>query len=254
MITRKGIAVCLITACLLATGCAESTDEEKGDIHEMAKNVEAWDIWLVEIDSSGAQVVLGDIGNVTNRPGYDNQPQFLPTGDGFLYSSIRDEYQSDIWYYDLASGMHSQITSTSEHEFSPMPMPSGNGFSTVRVEEDGTQRLWHFSMDGSSSQVLLPDVVDVGYYSWVVANRVAMVIYSEENASLQVGWVNHDESHEVAADIGRSFSRSPVADEFVITRMPSKYNDFEDEEQWKAAMEKRDWRLEIIRMEIGEWK
>src|SRR5258708_16942898 len=47
------------------------------------------------------RVSVGVPVNVTARPGYDNQPFFLPNGRAFLYTSIREDSQADIYRYDI---------------------------------------------------------------------------------------------------------------------------------------------------------
>ena len=40
--------------------------------------------------------------NISNSPGYDNQPSFLPDSSAVLFSSNRDGKQTDIYRYDIA--------------------------------------------------------------------------------------------------------------------------------------------------------
>ena len=63
------------------------------------------DIWLLDVKSIGDSIVLSNPSNITNRVGYDNQPTFSPKGDYILYTSIRDEKQSDIFKYDLKTNL-----------------------------------------------------------------------------------------------------------------------------------------------------
>src|SRR5207302_845078 len=65
--------------------------------------------------------------NITNRPGYDNQPAF--DGSAILYTSIRDG-QADIWRFE--DGRHTQVTSTPESEYSAALSPDGSSISVVR--------------------------------------------------------------------------------------------------------------------------
>ena len=97
---------------------------------------------------------------MTNRAGYDSQPYFLPDSSGFLFASIGDDGQADVYSYDLSSGAVARLTDTPESEFSPTPMTDG-GFSTVRVEMDQAQRLWAFDNDGEA-RLLLPGALGVG--------------------------------------------------------------------------------------------
>ncbi|HEX9653367.1 MAG TPA: hypothetical protein VGA99_06630, partial [bacterium] len=94
-----------------------------------AQTPPASDIFLVNLDSSGTPV------NLTNRPGYDNQPFFVDDNI-LLYTSIREDNQADIYRFDLQTDSGTRLTATSESEYSPMTMPGSEFFSVVRVEAD----------------------------------------------------------------------------------------------------------------------
>ena len=161
------------------------------------------DIFLVDLDLASSPPALGAARNLTNRPGYDNQPHFEPEGDGLLYTSQRGE-QTDIFRVDLSSGEYTQITATPESEYSPKVVwPANEDMSVVRVESDGTQRLWAFRRDGTSPRLLLPDVAPVGYHSWNRYGSLILFILGEP-PTLQLADPYTDTTTTVAQDIGRS--------------------------------------------------
>ena len=120
----------------------------------------ATDIFLapLSITSTDGRPVIGKPVNVTNRPGYDNQPAFTPDSKGVLFTSIHEDGggQSDIYRYDLGTKAITRVTSTPESEYSATIMPGGQRFSVIRVERDSAQRLWSFAMDGSDPQQHVP--------------------------------------------------------------------------------------------------
>ena len=61
----------------------------------------ATDIYVADLRTVGRKLTVATPVNVTKRPGYDNQPFFLPSGHAFLYTSIREDGQADIYRYDL---------------------------------------------------------------------------------------------------------------------------------------------------------
>src|ERR671914_787333 len=132
------------------------------------------DIWLARLDASGA---ISQPVNITNRPGYDNQPAFTPDGKVLLFTR-RDGEQTDIWAYDLTtrSSELSRITNTPESEYSPTVTPDGTGISVIRVEADGAQRLWRFTRDGQSPTLVLTNVKPVGYHAWGPDGQLALFI------------------------------------------------------------------------------
>ena len=87
------------------------------------------EIFLFDYDVSGDDALSGGK-NVTSRPGYDNQPYFTKNSETFLYSRD-DGTQTDIWEYDIADGMHRQVTDNDKSEFSPTPSPDNSKISTV---------------------------------------------------------------------------------------------------------------------------
>lgn len=134
------------------------------------------DIYLVSLSRTNGTITVGQPRNVTNRPGYDNQPSFIPNGQAILFTVMKEDGRTDIYRYDIPSGRTVQITNTSESEYSPGVMPGGRGFSVVRVEMDSVQRLWQFNLDGTNPKLLLRDVKPVGYYAWGNANTLGLFI------------------------------------------------------------------------------
>jgi hypothetical protein len=166
------------------------------------------DIWLAELrEVEGGMITVGEPRNLTRRPGYDNQPHFLP--DGSLLYTRQDGAGTDIWRWDPAGDALAPLTRTDpESEYSPTPLPGGGGFSVVRVEADSTQRLWRFDPEGGNPTVLLADVAPVGYHAWVSPDTVALFVLGDP-ATLQLASVRSGLSHVLAEDIGRSLQPVP---------------------------------------------
>jgi len=164
------------------------------------------DIFLFPIKQG--KVMVADMRNITQRKGYDNQPQFLTGSKQLYYTSIGDDGQADIFLYDIESSKAKQITHTSESEFSPTQTPDGKFFSTVRVEKDGTQRLWKFPVDGGEPVLVLQNIKLVGYHAWIDSNTVALYILGEPS-TLQIAEIDTGKSTVVASNIGRSIHKIP---------------------------------------------
>jgi len=176
----------------------------------MLQGPPATDIYLTELRVSHGRASVGAPVNVTGRPGYDNQPMFLPDGRAFLYTSIREDSQADIYRYDIARGTSSRVTATRESEYSPSPLPDGTGFSVVRVEADSTQRLWAFDLDGSRPRLVLDSIKPVGYHAWADAHTLVLFVLGSP-ATLQIADAASPSARGevIARDIGRSLQRVP---------------------------------------------
>ena len=74
------------------------------------------EIFLAPLTVSGQHIAVGQPVNISNSPGYDNQPSFTPDGQGLLFTSARGGAQTDIYRYDLASKQVTQVTNTPESE------------------------------------------------------------------------------------------------------------------------------------------
>jgi len=168
------------------------------------------DIWLATLThGDGGALGIQDAANVTQRPGYDNQPYFLPDGSAFLYTVIDEAGQADIWRYDLATSTAHQVTHTApESEYSPTPTPWMGGFSVVRVEADSTQRLWHFDEDGTSPTLLIADIQPVGYHAWSDTATVVLYVLGDP-PTLEVARLGTPGGTLAARDVGRSLQRIP---------------------------------------------
>jgi len=205
----------LLLAAVLVTGCGRGTPPPATDAGASASATSRTalpetDVWLADLArGSDGTLTLGVPVDVTPRPGYDNQPSFLPDGSGFWYTAADSSGQTDIRLYDLESGTSRPVTSTTpESEYSATYLGMGGGFSVVRVEADSTQHLWRFDMDGSHPSVLLPDVAPVGYQAWADDHTVVMYVLGDP-ATLRIGDVSTGATRVAATDIGSSIQRIP---------------------------------------------
>lgn len=222
------LMLCLATACR-SEGDPPEIDPEAGaepaDTGAAAGTTDAaattgTDIWIAElVADEGGMWRLGELSNVTDRPGYDNQPYFLD--DGTVLFTRQEGESTDIWRWNPASDDVDPVTRTNpESEYSPTPLPGGSGFSAVRVEADSTQRLWRFDNDGEAAGALLPDIAPVGYHAWVSPDTVALFVLGEP-ATLQLASVATGEAQTLAQDIGRSLQPVPERHAFsYVQRRP----------------------------------
>jgi Tol biopolymer transport system component len=153
---------------------------------------------------------VGPPKNISNNPGYDNQPSFLPDGSGLLFTSNRDGKQTDIYRYDFAAGI-TQVTRTAESEYSPIVTPDRKTFSVIRVEADGSQRLWRFNLDGTNPRLVLENVKPVGYHVWIDETRLALFVLGSQGQpnTLQLADANTGQSQIIESGIGRSLLLRP---------------------------------------------
>lgn len=212
----------------LLTGCATESglhtdagseqhqDADQGQLQpddpqqEIAANVPDTDIFVFRIDPQSSELVMAFDANVTNRAGYDNQPSYLPGTNDFVFSSIQDGVQSDVYEYQESTRSIVQRTETPLSEYSPTPLPDG-GFSSVVVEGDGTQRLWRFTPLGRALAPIRADVTGVGYHAWLPKEQLALFIVDEPLMHLDIVGVSDDSAYTLAVNPGRSLHARPGA-------------------------------------------
>lgn len=187
------------------------------DARPAAAQAPGTDIFLVPLNRSLAGLVAGPARNVTNRPGYDNQPFFAPDGRRLFFTSIREGAQADIYSLDLASLAITRFTSTPESEYSPTVMPGGRELAVIRVELDSTQRLWAFPLAGGAPRLLLADVKPVGYQAWIDSTTVGLFVLGTP-PSLQVADLATGRARRLLDGIGRSLTATPGTRRLTVTR------------------------------------
>jgi len=168
----------------------------------------ASDIYLVQLQTKGGELKLGQPNKITDWNGYNNQPFFLPDNKSIFYTSIRADKQADIYRYNLEQQANERLTFDPESEFSPTLTPDGKFFSVIRVEADNTQRLWKFPLDKVSPVLVLKDIKPVGYHCWIDQNTVALFILGQPN-TLQIVDVNTGKAEVLAQNIGRTLRLIP---------------------------------------------
>lgn len=169
----------------------------------------ATDLFLVQLHEAGGRLTADSAVRLTDRAGYDNQPQFLTDGRTLLYTSIDATGQADIRSIDLRTRRSADVTRTApESEYSAALMPGGGRISVIRVEADSTQRLWSFALNGSDPRLLLERIAPVGYQAWIDGARIALFVLGDP-ATLQIADVRNGEARRVASNIGRSLNHVP---------------------------------------------
>jgi WD40 repeat protein len=171
----------------------------------------ATEVYIAGLMIDAGPLTGGTPTNISNNPGYDNQPSFLPDGSGVLFTSNRDGKQTDIYRYDFASSALTQLTRTVESEYSPLVTPDRRSFSVIRVEADGAQRLWRFDLDGSNPGVVLENVKPVGYHAWIDKTHLALFVLGGQGqpSTLQIADLATGTSEVVDKGIGRSLQIRP---------------------------------------------
>lgn len=166
------------------------------------------DIFLVPLWWEGGSVICGAAENLTQNPGYDNQPAF--TADGaLLYASTRDG-QTDIARLDLASRELLWLSDTpGGGEYSPLPIPGRDAVSAIRLDTTGLQRLYEYQ-DGES-RLILADL-RVGYQVWAGPGLLVCSVLVDGRMDLVLARPESGSVSTLGQRVGRSLQNIPGMD------------------------------------------
>src|SRR5229473_1532532 len=209
---KKSIASIAYVAGLILSSWVVATAQTPSPAPTPAATPPASDIFIIDVTNHNGQLKFRQPKKITDVVGYNNQPFFLPDGQGILYTSIRDK-QADIYHYDIHSGATAQVTKTPESEYSPTLMPDGKSISVVRVEADGTQRLWKFPPIIGEPSLILEKTKPVGYHLWIDDHTLALFILGKPN-TLQLVDTRTGKAETIAENPGRILRRIPHQDKF----------------------------------------
>jgi dipeptidyl aminopeptidase/acylaminoacyl peptidase len=165
------------------------------------------EIWLFDIETRNDSILILNGQNITQADGYDSQPFFSADNHLLYYTSARKSKQTDIYTYDLLSGITTRFTNTPVSEYSPMITPDGQFLSVVMVEKDSTQRVWKYPLAGGEAQLVLPNIDSVGYYRWINSDSLALVLISDP-LSLVTTHSTTQKIRLLTYDIGRTMQLS----------------------------------------------
>jgi hypothetical protein len=166
--------------------------------------------------------ILGDGGfevsapvNISQNPGYDNQPHFL-SGDDLLYARTRND-QTDIARYSLSDQKTTWLSDTpGGSEYSPTKIPGRNAVSAIRLDTDGLQRLYSYPLEGGQPQLLIPDL-KIGYHLWYSPEILICTVLIEDRMDLVVINFKDKSQYTFQKGVGRSLHRIPGSERISYT-------------------------------------
>jgi len=163
------------------------------------------EIYLFDYSNSKPLPILTNPKNISNNPGYDNQPSFSKNGKFIYFSSTRNG-QTDILRFDIKNDKKKWISQTNGGEYSPQEI-SKNHLSAVRLDPDGKQLLYSYKIFRNHSKVLVENK-KIGYYAWINSKELLCFVLGEPN-SLQSINLKSNESILIDEIIGRSIHKIP---------------------------------------------
>lgn len=165
------------------------------------------EILLFDLKIKKNKITLSNAKNITNHPGYDNQPGFNRDEPLVYYSSFNDDGRSDIKSYNYQTGVTASVTITNEREYSPTQTPDKNYLSCIIQRDNGVQDLGKYPLAGGDPYVII-DNMTVGYHVWADNSHLALFILGDPN-TLHYLRLPTKADTVLAQNIGRSLHQIP---------------------------------------------
>lgn len=175
-------------------------------------NVHVWaqtetEVYLFDLEVNNGKPVLTNPKNISNNPGYDNQPSFWDDNT-VLFASTR-ENQTDILQFNVNKGSTSAwlTYTTAGSEYSPLRIPDKNAISAIRLDMDGLQRLYEYNFKTSESTPITD--LKIGYHVWFNNQILVATVLVDNRMDLVVIDLEKNSQKTVYQNVGRSLHKIP---------------------------------------------
>lgn len=165
------------------------------------------DIYLFNFRLDDDNFYISNAKNITNTPGYDNQPFFTPDGTSILYASDDGFGQTDIFKYNLKSRSERRLTYSPESEYSPTVTPDKEHISCIILKRNGEQKLWQYPKHGAVP-TKLSNKNKIGYHTWLNDSTVYAFILGDPN-TLEAILLSSQDINKVASNPGVTLLKIP---------------------------------------------
>jgi hypothetical protein len=164
------------------------------------------EVYLFDLKLSNSDNGLFNQRNISNNPGYDNQP-FFYNDHTIVFSSTR-KGQTDIASYNVKNGDLSYINDTKGgSEYSPTRIPGEQAVSAIRLDTSGLQRLYRYDYNTGKDTLLVNNLV-IGYHTWVNDHTLASFVL-EDPQTLVISDLKKGTNVTIDNAIGRSLHSIP---------------------------------------------
>lgn len=188
----------LAIICLMWIACITLTKGQTGT-----------EVYLASISSAGSNWSIGACKNISNNPGYDNQPSFWSDSKSILYARTVAN-QTEIARYFIESGDLQIITNTLQgSEYSPTQIPGKKKISSIRLDTTGLQLLYEYNLKGISKPINSELVI--GYHTWLNSKQLVSFVLGNP---ITMQLVSKKSSEIIGERIGRSLHKIPGSDSF----------------------------------------
>lgn len=178
------------------------------------------EIFLFSVEKSNDKFTFSGGKNITNNAGYDNQPSFTLDNRSILFTSNRNNKDTNIYEYFLADGKLEQITTSEDNEYTAKDF-DGKTLNFIREGSDQTMTIFKYDRATKQESKALKIKEPVAYYAFnTKGDALVWVRYA-----FFIHWINTEKSvNRFVTDYGQPSTPQliPNTDNFsFIKRLPN---------------------------------
>lgn len=165
------------------------------------------EIFLFDLLSENDDLRLENGKNISNNPGYDNQPSFY-SNDVLMYARTFED-QTDIAAYNIKTQKENRISRTGiGSEYSPSRIPGTEEVAAVRLDTTGFQRLYKYDWETGESSIIHPDL-KIGYFAFFNEDKLLATVLAGAGMELVLLDLKEKTENKIVSGAGRSLHRIP---------------------------------------------
>ncbi len=163
------------------------------------------EVFLFDITTKNNKLTFENGANISQNPGYDNQPCFYEN-NLLIYSRNRGG-ETDIAGFDLSDSKQFWVCNTSGgSEFSPQRIPDTKDIAAVRLDTTGLQLLYRYDYGTGESNILIPET-KVGYFAFFDQHTILTVVLNKSALDLAKNDLEKNTSKTLVSNVGRSVQK-----------------------------------------------
>jgi len=165
------------------------------------------EVYLLDLDTSGGQFSISNFRNISNDPGYDNQPSFQ--SDNLVLFAANNGGQTDIAQYNIRFNKRFWYhEGSAASQYSPQRIPNSQHILSVHLDTTGRQRLFHHHLTSFEYKEAHPDI-RVAYFTMYNENTLVGTVLGDEGLDMVVANLKTRAVDTMFYGAGRSFHRVP---------------------------------------------
>ncbi len=165
------------------------------------------DIFIADLNITSSQVSINNFKNISNHPGYDNQPCIDLKNNCIYYTSLSDDGTTNFMKYNLINKATEPFINSTASLYSATITPDAKYISCIYTPDTNTQHLVKYPTNSSEPVVLIDHLV-IGYHAWINNYTLLLFVLGKEN-TLHYYDLDLKKDIVLSKNIGRSLHKIP---------------------------------------------